>query len=91
MVSIFAVLLAALAAFGTVAKPLRTDMALHERRIDVPDGYVRVGAAVPNATLKLRLGLASKDFISLERILMDVSTPSSSKYGQHLSQQEVRS
>jgi tripeptidyl-peptidase-1 len=88
MVPSVAFVLASLVAFAA-AKPTRSSLVVHESRPDVPEGYVNTGPAPASATINMRVGLASKDFSSLEKILLDVSTPSSSKYGQHLSQAQV--
>jgi tripeptidyl-peptidase-1 len=65
-----------------------SDLVVHESVIS-PGGFVRVGAAAPDLRLNLRLGLVSADFATLEQRLYEVSTPSSTKYGQHLSTDEV--
>ncbi|KAI0675069.1 family S53 protease [Trametes maxima] len=64
-------------------------MALHEVREDIPDGFVNSGSAPQDAVLNLRLALVQSDAAGLEKALMDVSTPSSALYGQHLSKEEV--
>ncbi|KAI0755126.1 family S53 protease [Daedaleopsis nitida] len=81
-----------LASFVTFAlgKPMQArNMKVHERRETIPARFTLRSAAQPETTLKLRLALAQSNFAELERRLMDVSTPSSKNYGQHLSKEEV--
>ncbi|KAF7974919.1 hypothetical protein HWV62_10949 [Athelia sp. TMB] len=54
-----------------------------------PSGFAHFGPADPSTTLKLRLALAHNDRAGLEEALYAVSDPNNSKYGQHLSQDEV--
>lgn len=83
-------LLACLAAV-CAAKPLvARSMQLHEVRDEVPDGFVHSGAAPQDTVLNLRLALVQSDTEGLQKALMDVSTPSSALYGQHLTKEEVR-
>jgi hypothetical protein len=75
--------------FGmAVAKTASASLIVHES-IAAPRGYVKVSTAAANTALNLRLGLVSADFATLEKRLYEVSTPSSSKYGQHLSAEGV--
>ncbi|KAI1786407.1 family S53 protease [Ganoderma leucocontextum] len=60
----------------------------HEFLKDVPSGFSHTGSADPNQKLKLRLALVQGNVAELERKLYDVSTPSSSNYGKHLSKSE---
>ncbi|KAF8488535.1 family S53 protease-like protein [Gautieria morchelliformis] len=71
------------------AKPAPHNLVVHERRESIPDGFVQDGAAPSDTTLNLRLALVSNNMPGLEQALYDVSTPSSSQYGQHLSKEEV--
>ncbi|KAI0769638.1 family S53 protease [Trametes elegans] len=64
-------------------------MQVHEAREDVPDGFVHSGSAPQDTVLNLRLALVQSDPAGLEKALLDVSTPSSDLYGQHLSKEEV--
>ncbi|KAI1786392.1 family S53 protease [Ganoderma leucocontextum] len=65
------------------------NLKLHEFLKDVPSGFSSTGSADPNQTLKLHLALVQGNVAELERKLYDVSTPSSSNYGKHLSKSEV--
>ncbi|KAI0661205.1 family S53 protease [Cubamyces menziesii] len=64
-------------------------MQVHEAREDIPEGFVLSGAAPQDKVLSLRLALVQSDPAGLEKALMDVSTPSSALYGQHLTKEEV--
>jgi tripeptidyl-peptidase-1 len=83
------VLFASLLGTMAVGSAVPASFALHES-VSAPHGYVNMGAAAADMTLNLRLGLVSADFATLETRLYEASTPSSSKYGQHLSAAEVR-
>ncbi|KAI1783842.1 Pro-kumamolisin, activation domain-containing protein [Ganoderma leucocontextum] len=80
-----------LASLATLAlgKSATRDLKLHETRQGVPSGFSHTGSADPNQTLKLHLALVQGNVAELERKLYDVSTPSSSNYGKHLSKSEV--
>ncbi|KAI1783833.1 family S53 protease [Ganoderma leucocontextum] len=80
-----------LASLATLAlgKSATRNLKLHETRQGVPSGFSHTGSADPNQTLKLRLALVQGNVAELERKLYDVSTPSSSNYGKHLSKSEV--
>ena len=77
--------------FAAVAlgKPVARNLQVHELRTQVPPAFSLVGAASPDTVLNLRIALVSSDMAGLEKALMDVSTPSSELYGQHLSKEEV--
>ncbi|PSR73915.1 hypothetical protein PHLCEN_2v10273 [Hermanssonia centrifuga] len=67
----------------------RRTMQLHESRDEVPEGFVQQGAAPSDTMLKMRIALTQNNIGGLQEALMDVSTPSSALYGQHLSKEEV--
>lgn len=71
------------------SKPVARNLQLHEQRTVVPSGYTHAGSAHSATVLNLRLALAESDTAGLIDALYDVSTPSSSNYGQHLSKEEV--
>ncbi|KAJ7696455.1 family S53 protease [Mycena rosella] len=75
----------ALAAASSISRP----RVLHERRSNAPQGFASLGAAPASQSLKLRFALASQDIPGLQKALLDVSTPSSPSYGNHLSKEEV--
>ncbi|KIJ26919.1 hypothetical protein M422DRAFT_191590 [Sphaerobolus stellatus SS14] len=72
-----------------LASPKYRDFVLHERRDTVPRGFVHNGPASVNQTITLKIALNSNNLAGLEKALLDVSTPSSALYGQHLTKEEV--
>ncbi|KAJ6585599.1 family S53 protease [Mycena capillaripes] len=62
---------------------------VQESLSSAPQGFVKVGAAPDSTVVNLRIALASSDIPGLEKALLDVSTPSSSNYGNHLSKAEA--
>ncbi|KAI0029777.1 family S53 protease [Vararia minispora EC-137] len=72
------------------ATPLaERSMLVHERRDNIPSGFVKVGPAPESRVLNLRLGLVQGDMAGLEKRLMSVSSPSSPEFRQWLSKEEV--
>ncbi|EKM58673.1 uncharacterized protein PHACADRAFT_89753 [Phanerochaete carnosa HHB-10118-sp] len=71
------------------AKPMARSMKVREARESLPAGYVRTGAAAVDTELQLRIALVQNNPEGLIDALYDVSTPTSSSYGQHLSKEEV--
>lgn len=59
-----------------------------EKREVVPYGFSSVGPAPPEKTISLRLALANNEDALIDK-LYSVSDPSSPKYGQHLTKEEV--
>ena len=82
------ILVASLFTFAA-AKPMARQMLVRESRSVIPSGFVQNGEASADTTLKLRLALVQNNPGGLVDALYDVSTPSSSSYGQHLSKEEV--
>lgn len=73
-----------------MANPMqRRAMKVHEVRPEVPAGFVKVATASPSTTLRMRIALAQSNPSGLTDALMDVSTPDSANYGQHLTKEEV--
>lgn len=72
-----------------IAKPMARDMKVRESRESVPSGFVKSGAADPNAVLKLRVALVQNNPEGLIEQLYAVSTPDSPTYGEHLTKEEV--
>jgi tripeptidyl-peptidase-1 len=81
-------LVISMAALGLAAST-STGLVRHESRSGVPQGWVSIGPASPSTMIQMRIALVSKDFPSLEKVLYDVSTPSSAVYGQHLTTEQV--
>lgn len=76
---------------STLANPTsRSTLVVHERRDNVPSGFVFNGPAPPSTMLTLRMALTSTNLPALEAALYDVSTPGNELYGQHLTKEEVR-
>ncbi|KAL7281195.1 hypothetical protein ACG7TL_004503 [Trametes sanguinea] len=69
--------------------PARRAMRTLESRAAPPSGFVHSGPASSSTVLHLRMALVSNDIAGLEEALYSVSTPSSPRYGQHLTKQEV--
>ncbi|KAH9887240.1 family S53 protease-like protein [Cubamyces lactineus] len=69
----------------------RTDdvLPVHESRQSLPPGFVNVGPAPSDHTLKLRFALSQNDPNAIVDALYRVSDPTSSEYGQYLSKAEV--
>ncbi|KAI0294289.1 family S53 protease [Multifurca ochricompacta] len=70
--------LASVIAFVSAKPQFARDLRLHEH-----------GVAADDTPLRLRLSLVQSDIKGLQDKLLDVSTPSSSNYGKHLSEAEV--
>ncbi|KAJ7028409.1 family S53 protease [Mycena alexandri] len=83
--SFFFASLLSLAAAGPAAQNFVVQTNLHS----APQGFSKVGAADDSTVLNLRIALPSSDIAGLEQALYDVSTPSSSNYGNHLSKAQV--
>jgi tripeptidyl-peptidase I len=64
---------------------------LHEQVNAAPIGFQSQGPAVENTTLSLRIGLKSNNLSGLQAALYAASTPESTRYGQHLSRDDVYS
>lgn len=60
-----------------------------ETRLKVPTGYLPVGPAHSNTIIPLRLHLRQNNPDGLTDALLDVSNPTSDRYGQHLTKFEV--
>ncbi|KAF8189623.1 family S53 protease [Mycena galopus ATCC 62051] len=73
----------------SAASPTFHARAMHSSRAAAPPGFVSLGNAPADQSIKLRFALASNDVPGLERALLDVSTPSSPHYGKHLTNAEV--
>lgn len=60
----------------------------HLRR--VPDGWKDVGAPRADYKMRFRVALRSADTTILDRTIMEISSPSSPRYGQHLSRDGLK-
>lgn len=82
LVSLFGLVL------GTPLSGTRRAMVIHEKQ-DLPSGFSIVGPASPDTVLNMRVSLTPPDRDGLINALMDVSTPSSASYGEHLTKEQV--
>ena len=90
MLPLSLVLVGLLLLSSTWGTPTALPMQVHESRETAPGGYTFVGPADPDALLTLKLVLTQSNSDGLIDALYNVSTPSSAKYGQYLSAEEVR-
>ncbi|KAJ7775393.1 family S53 protease [Mycena metata] len=81
--------IAALVALAIATPTDRSALVLHEHRAQPASGFVSTGAAPSDAELTLRIALNPNNIAGLESELYAVSDPSSSRYGQHLTPEEV--
>ncbi|CAK5274504.1 unnamed protein product [Mycena citricolor] len=72
-----------------VASPAFKNFIVQESKPSAPAGFVSLGPADDSTVLNIRIGLPSSNVAGLEAALLDVSTPTSSNYGHHLSKSEV--
>ncbi|KAF1833456.1 tripeptidyl-peptidase-like protein [Decorospora gaudefroyi] len=75
-------------AFSTVHIEGGSEVVENLRR--VPEGWSEVGAPAPDQKLRFRIAVRSENPDLLERTLMEVSTPSHPRYGQHLKRDELK-
>lgn len=71
------------------SKPVARSLTVHETRQSVPVGFIENGPASGSTVLTLRAALVQNNITGLESELYAVSTPSSPRYGQHLTKEEV--
>lgn len=72
----------------SIASPTPRNHVRHEKRGASPHWIRRIRAA-PETTLPVRIGLAQPNLHVGHDLLMEISDPSSEKYGQHMSAKEV--
>jgi tripeptidyl-peptidase-1 len=84
--ALFLASILSLAAAGPA--PFQT-FVVQESLHSAPEGFSKVGPAADSSPVNLRIALASSDVAGLEKTLLDVSTPSSFNYGNHLTKAEV--
>jgi tripeptidyl-peptidase-1 len=85
MIGVSLFILASLVAAGA-AKP---GFILHEKIATAPMDFILHGLVHPDTLLDLRFALRQNNMAGLEKVLLDISSPESTRYGHHLSQQEV--
>ena len=85
---------AAAAAFATLSNALPTSAnhVVHEKRSGSSSSWSPMQGVKPDRriTLPVRIGLTESNLHRGHDILMDVSDPTSDKYGKHLTTEEVR-
>ncbi|KAJ7731612.1 family S53 protease-like protein [Mycena metata] len=89
MVSLHFSFIAALVALAIATPTDRSAFLVHEHRALPASGFVSTGPAPSDAELTLRIALNPNNVAGLESELYAVSDPSSSRYGQHLTPEEV--
>ncbi|KAI1265446.1 tripeptidyl-peptidase 1 precursor [Xylariaceae sp. FL1019] len=77
------------AAQAVVAKPVARSVYSVKDSHYVPRGWTKRSRAPADHVINLQIGLKQSNFAELERHLYEVSDPSDSRYGQHLSADEV--
>lgn len=80
---------ATLVALAFAAPSPRSNHVVHERRAAEPTDWIQDRRLDANRVLPMRFGLAQQNMHRLEQILMDISHPESSSYGQHWSPAKV--
>jgi tripeptidyl-peptidase-1 len=73
---------------AVLASPVRSAYAVKDTH-HVPQRWSRVQRADPDHMIYLQISLKQSQFDELERHLYEVSDPSHSRYGQHLTIDEV--
>ena len=81
------ILLSALAV-GVAGAP-SYDYTLHEKRGHIPQGWTCSGRLPADVVLPIRIALTQENLDKAEDFLMEVSSPSSKKYGQHWSAKDI--
>ena len=57
---------------------------LHESLSEIPNGWSKVGAPAGEETMVLQVALKQQNLDKLEKLIYDVSTPGSAKYGKYV-------
>ncbi|KAJ7302740.1 family S53 protease-like protein [Mycena albidolilacea] len=89
MVSLRFSFIAALGTFAIATPTDRSALLVHEHRAQPARGFVSTGPAPSDAELTLRIALNPNNIAGLESELYAVSDPNSSRYGQHLTPEDV--
>ena len=61
-----------------------------EKLHKVPDNWMLVGTPDPNCLIRFRIALNSPNLAQFEQNVLEISTPSTSRYGQHMKRDEVK-
>lgn len=84
-----------LLAIGSIAsvqalpKNVRSNYAVKERHV-VPRSWTRIGEAAKDETIHLQIGLKQQNEGKVEEHLMEISDPKHTRYGQHMTADEIR-
>ncbi|KAJ7310808.1 family S53 protease [Mycena albidolilacea] len=89
MVSLRFSFIAALVTLSIATPTDRSALLVHEHRAQPARGFVSTGPAPSDAELTLRIALNPNNIAGLESELYAVSDPSSSRYGQYLTPEDV--
>jgi len=89
MVATTWIFLGSLIALTSATPTPHSGMFVRSSRSDVPAGFAHLGAAAADKFIPLRVALVPNNIGGLEKILNDVSDPSSPNYGKHLSKEKV--
>ncbi|KAJ5133090.1 hypothetical protein N7448_001881 [Penicillium atrosanguineum] len=82
-------LLVGVAAVGAIAVPAPHNYELHEKREFMPSSWNEGKRLDGLTSLPVRIGLTQSNLNHGHDLLMEMSNPSSSRYGQHMSESEV--
>ncbi|KAJ6086305.1 hypothetical protein N7486_010586 [Penicillium sp. IBT 16267x] len=77
------------AAVGVLAVPAPYGHAVHERRDFIPASWTEEKRLDASTLLPVRIGLTQSNLDYGHDLLMEMSNPSSSRYGKHMSESEV--
>ncbi|KAK6516966.1 hypothetical protein TWF506_006846 [Arthrobotrys conoides] len=72
-----------------IANPTGSTYVLHEKRATENRAWFKRSPADHSSVLPMRIGLKQRNLDKGHDLLMEISTPGSSKYGNHLSKSEV--
>jgi tripeptidyl-peptidase-1 len=79
-----------LAALFPLLVGVHCEFVLLERRNNPPSGFSRVESPPASDILSFRLALAQSDIQGLHDTVYEISTPGNPRYGQYLTQAEVK-
>ncbi|KAL9100078.1 MAG: hypothetical protein Q9163_004502 [Psora crenata] len=85
----YSIILACAFVITVIAMPAPTAHSLHEKRVAAPLAWAKRARADAGITLPVRIGLTQRNLDEGPRLLDEVSNPSSPKYGQHYTAQEI--
>ncbi|KAJ5215379.1 uncharacterized protein N7498_001786 [Penicillium cinerascens] len=83
------ILLLGAAAIGAIAVPAPHSYELHEKRESMPTSWIEGKRLDGSTSLPVRIGLTQSNLDHGHDLLMQMSDPFSSRYGQHMSESDV--